>query len=64
MEIRFFKAKDMIDDNIIRVVHVNTTQQLADHLTKPLTHANFKDQIGKIQQAQIALTVQRKVSHF
>ena len=56
MEIRFFKAKDMIDDNIIKVIHVNTTQQLADHLTKPLTHATFKDQVDEIQQARIALT--------
>lgn len=58
MEIRYFKAKDMIDDNIIKVIHVNTNQQLADHLTKPLTHAVFKDQIDKVQQARIALKSQ------
>jgi hypothetical protein len=55
IEIRFFKAKDMVDAKIIQVVHIPTEKQLADHLTKPLAKNTFQSQVQRLRSAQLTL---------
>lgn len=54
LEIRFFKAKDMVDAKVIQVIHVSSGQQLADHLTKPLSRNAFNKQIQCLRSARLS----------
>ena len=54
LEIRFFKAKDMVDAKIIQVIHVSSGQQLADHLTKPLSREVFQRQVQCLRCARLS----------
>lgn len=41
-------VRNQVQNGALRVAHVNTRDQLADALTKPLTRARFMELIGKI----------------
>lgn len=41
-------VQELIQDGVIRVVHVNSIDQLANGLTKPLPRACFQDRWFKI----------------
>jgi hypothetical protein len=41
INIRYFYIKNMIDDNIIQMIHLPTNDMISDILTKPLTGSKF-----------------------
>ena len=53
LEIRYFKVKDAIEDNLVSVHHVPSTMMLADHLTKPLDAKTFLDQALRVCDSNI-----------